>query len=100
MRVTIHTHTRTSWQDRAVCCAQLSRQFGGHINVDQARDSIAPKQAAPPLCSPDDTGIDHSPVFYFFIRRDLVVWLDDRALLDDRVIADHRACKHDSFALD
>src|SRR3954454_21747978 len=54
---TIDQDSRALRQDTTIGCAELRTKLGGDIDVNQAGDTVAAKERAPPLRAPDQTGV-------------------------------------------
>src|SRR5581483_9061028 len=100
MSVTIKADNSPLGQNRTIRSSKLGREFRSKVNVDQPGHAIATEEAATPLRTPDDTGIDHSTGFDIFIGPDLDIGLNNSTILNDRIVANDRALKHHRFAFD
>ncbi len=98
--ISIDADGRVFGKNRAIGRAQFGGKLRRQVNVHQPGHSEAAEQAAFALRPPDDARVNDRSGLDFFIGPDFDVGLDDRALLDNGVIANHRAFKHHRFAFD
>src|SRR6266849_706168 len=99
MGVTIETNCRPLGQNGPINSSKLGSKLRSQINIDQSAHSIAAKETPSSLQAPDDARIYHSSGLDLLIRPDLDIGLDNCAILNEGIIANHRAFKHHCLTL-